>query len=150
MIRLARSSFPKAACCLLVLVQYRLQIWVCPQNDAERGFGETENYVLPDRDGTVDMVFPTCDSVSTSSGLGTNCFINIVYNKQKPLCSSSTPAGLAGRQNCRMPEDLCSSDLSFTFDFSDVPTNDVRTTSTTRLTAVTEYNRDGRHTRKSP
>lgn len=72
------------------------------------------------------MVFPACSSVSTTTGVGTDCYVNIVYNKQKPLCSSSAPG--IGNRNCRPPEELCTSDPSFTFDFNDIATNDVSTT----------------------
>nr|GAT59367.1 predicted protein [Mycena chlorophos] len=66
-----------------------------------------------DRDGTVDMVFTTCASVSSSTGVGSDCAINIAYNKQLPLCKS------IGAQGCRPPEALCTADPTFTFNFSD-------------------------------
>jgi hypothetical protein len=44
----------------------------------------------PDRDGAIDLLITTCSSVSRSTGLGTNCALNIAYNAQLPLCASST------------------------------------------------------------
>ncbi|KAG8970871.1 hypothetical protein FRC03_000089 [Tulasnella sp. 419] len=61
------------------------------------------------------MVFPTCETVSQSTGVGTNCHLNIVYNKQKPLCSTSTPT--ITNRNCRLPDDLCTPDPDFSFNF---------------------------------
>jgi len=57
--------------------------------------------------------------------VGRNCYINIVYNQQKPLCSSTTSS--VTRRNCRPPDGLCSSDPAFAFDFTDSPTNDAYT-----------------------
>ncbi|KAG8858531.1 hypothetical protein FRB96_005203 [Tulasnella sp. 330] len=106
--------------------QLEYQIWL---SDKTGSFVYSQGGQLPpgtgaisfadmDRDGTLDMVFPTCGTVSSSTGSGTDCYINIVYNKQKPLCSPGT------RRNCRLPEDLCTSDPSFTFDFTDISSND--------------------------
>lgn len=79
-----------------------------------------------DRDGTIDMVFPTCSRVSSSTGLGTDCYINIAYNQQLKLCSSSTDSGLKkGVRTCRPHDDLCTADPSFKFNLSDHPDNDV-------------------------
>lgn len=68
---------------------------------------------LTDRDGTLDMVFPTCASVSTSSGIGKDCSINIAYNKQIPLCQATSLPGT----RCRDPQALCSADPNFEFSF---------------------------------
>lgn len=76
-----------------------------------------------DRDGTIDMVFPSCASVNTKTGVGYDCAINIAYNEQKPLCTSSTPA--VGRRNCRLPEELCTADPDFRFDFHQGSGDDV-------------------------
>ncbi|CAK5279256.1 unnamed protein product [Mycena citricolor] len=71
------------------------------------------------RDGTIDMVFTTCSSVSTSTGIGNDCAINIAYNSQLPLCTATADSGLnKGVRTCRPPEDLCVSDPSFKFDLS--------------------------------
>ncbi len=70
-----------------------------------------------DRDGTIDMVFPTCSSVSRDSGIGTNCQINIAYNQQRPLCQG---ASLKNKTEiCRKPDDLCSGDDNFKFNFDE-------------------------------
>lgn len=74
------------------------------------------------------MVFPTCSRVSSSTGLGTDCYINIAYNQQLKLCSSSTDSGLnQGVRTCRPHDDLCTADPSFKFNLSDHPDNDVST-----------------------
>lgn len=81
--------------------------------------------VRVDRDGTIDMVFVTCSSVS-STGVGTGCSINIAYNKQLPLCASSTVANKKNGQTiCRLPEQLCTADPNFNFDFTQSSDNDV-------------------------
>lgn len=69
-----------------------------------------------DRDGTLDMVFPTCSSFSTRTGIGKDCSINIAYNQQIPLCSATS---LGGSASCRDPQALCSSDPAFSFDFTE-------------------------------
>jgi len=84
-----------------------------------------------DRDGTIDLVFPTCSSVSSTTGIGRGCSINIAYNKQKPLCLTSDNSWLAGlsqaaataKKDCRQPSDLCTADEAFNFDLTD--TSDV-------------------------
>jgi integrin alpha FG-GAP repeat containing protein 1 len=79
-----------------------------------------------DRDGTIDMIFPTCSRVSSSTGAGTDCYINIAYNQQLPLCSLSTDSGFRkGVRICRTPGDLCIADPNFKFNLSDSPDNDV-------------------------
>lgn len=110
------------------------QIWV---NNKEEGFSLSQEGPLPsgvqsisfadvDRDGTIDMVFPTCSRVSSSTGLGTDCYINIAYNQQLKLCSSSTDSGLKkGVMMCRPHDDLCTADPNFKFNFSDLPDNDL-------------------------
>ena len=75
-----------------------------------------------DRDGTLDLVFPTCDSFSTSTGIGRSCSINIAYNKQKPLCASTSP-----EKDCRSPEALCVADPDFKFNLESSPGDGVRT-----------------------
>ncbi|KAG6836589.1 hypothetical protein H0H93_006332 [Arthromyces matolae] len=81
---------------------------------------------LADRDGTIDMVFTTCSSVSSSSGLGSECFINIAYNHQLGLCSLSTDSGYKkGARTCRPHSDLCTSDPNFKFNLTDSPDNDL-------------------------
>ncbi|KAF8061672.1 hypothetical protein FPV67DRAFT_1673289 [Lyophyllum atratum] len=110
------------------------QIWI---NNKDEGFSLAQEGALPsgmqtisfadmDRDGTIDMVFTTCSSVSSSTGLGSDCFINIAYNQQLPLCSSSTDSGFRkGVRTCRPPDDLCTVDPNFKFDLTDDPKNDL-------------------------
>ncbi|KZT11560.1 uncharacterized protein LAESUDRAFT_783948 [Laetiporus sulphureus 93-53] len=109
------------------------QIWM---NNKDSGFVLVQIGRLPqgtqsisfadmDRDGTVDMVFATCSSVSSSSGVGSDCYINIAFNKQLPLCSSPTSSGVKdGRRICRPPDQLCTADLEFRFDLNDSSDND--------------------------
>jgi hypothetical protein len=79
-----------------------------------------------DRDGTIDMIFSSCSSVSAYSGIGTDCYINIVYNQQLPLCTSRVGSAL-GNENrtCREPDNLCSADPGFKFDLSNNANNKV-------------------------
>ncbi|KAG8217292.1 hypothetical protein J3R82DRAFT_5387 [Butyriboletus roseoflavus] len=110
------------------------QIWV---NNKDSGFSLAQYQLLPsgvqaitfadiDRDGTIDMVFPTCSSVSSWTGVGSGCMINIVYNKQIPVCASaaSQTTDKQGNQLCRPPEQLCIADPNFRFDFSTNGNND--------------------------
>ena len=72
-----------------------------------------------DRDGTIDMIFPTCSYVS-SDGVGEDCYINIAFNQQLNLCSSTSEPGInRGVRTCRSPQDLCTADPNFRFDFYD-------------------------------
>jgi integrin alpha FG-GAP repeat containing protein 1 len=117
------------------------QIWV---NNKDKGFSLAQQENLPsgvqsisfadigalfkicssfansylDRDGTIDMVFSTCDSVSGSSGIGSNCYINIAFNQQLPLCSTTEASFSKGVRTCRPPDDLCISDPNFKYDLS--------------------------------
>lgn len=84
------------------------------------------NSIQQDRDGTMDMLFATCSSVSKSTGVGSNCYLNVAYNQQLPLCASSTTSSVVqGKRVCRPPEDLCTGDPDFRFDLSDRSDNDV-------------------------
>ncbi|KAK0567574.1 hypothetical protein OC844_000157 [Tilletia horrida] len=106
-----------------------------------------------DRDGTIDVVFPSCDSGSNGE-----CYINIAYNRQIPLCvpekegllgglghgggqrvievpgATSTAGADAGKgpgqapaepaaRTCRQPGELCTADPSFRFNFSPESSN---------------------------
>jgi len=75
-----------------------------------------------DRDGAIDLLITTCSSVSRSTGLGTDCALNIAYNTQLPLCASSTSFPLtsdpAAAAPCRNPAALCVADTNFSFSFS--------------------------------
>ncbi|KAL0573899.1 hypothetical protein V5O48_008047 [Marasmius crinis-equi] len=99
------------------------QIWI---NNKSDGFTLAQEQPLPsgtlqvsladmDRDGTIDLVFPTCRSVNPSTGVGNDCSINIAYNQQLPLCSGDTIVR-GGAKKCRSPEDLCVADPEFKFD----------------------------------
>lgn len=81
---------------------------------------------LADRDGTLDMLFATCSSVESSTGIGSGCSVNIAYNKQLPLCASASGQNVVnGKRTCRPPGDLCTADPDFRFDLHESPDNDV-------------------------
>lgn len=72
------------------------------------------------------MIFTTCRSVS-SNGVGSDCYVNIAYNQQLGLCTSTTDSGIKnGIRVCRPPNDLCTADDEFKFDLRDSPDNEVR------------------------
>ncbi|EKM56033.1 uncharacterized protein PHACADRAFT_257056 [Phanerochaete carnosa HHB-10118-sp] len=106
----------------------QFQIWVNNKDDGfslaqvgnfPRGF-QTVSFADIDRDGTIDMLFITCDSVSSSTGIGSGCAINIAYNKQLPLCASATtPSMKNGRRVCRQPQELCVADPDFQFNLNE-------------------------------
>ncbi|THH31537.1 hypothetical protein EUX98_g2653 [Antrodiella citrinella] len=108
------------------------QIWI---NNKEDGFALAQLGRFPrgmrsvtfgdiDRDGTIDMLFVTCDSVSNGSGIGSGCNMNIAYNKQLPLCSSTATQNIKnGKRVCRLPTDLCVADPDFQFDLRESPDN---------------------------
>ncbi|OAJ38717.1 hypothetical protein BDEG_22624 [Batrachochytrium dendrobatidis JEL423] len=88
------------------------QIWI---NSKENGFEFARSGDLPvgsgqisfadmDADGTIDMVFPVCNSGS--------CTINIAYNQQIGLCVGDI------LDNCRDPHNLCVADPDFKFSFA--------------------------------
>ncbi|OCH90654.1 hypothetical protein OBBRIDRAFT_793094 [Obba rivulosa] len=80
---------------------------------------QTVSFADIDRDGTLDMLFTTCSSVSSSTGIGSDCAINIAYNQQLPLCASTTSSGVEnGKRVCRPPQELCTADPDFQFDLS--------------------------------
>lgn len=97
-----------------------------------------------DRDGTIDVIFPTCDPS------GDKCFVNVAFNRQVPLCSpridgffgggpgygsltsgkkssnasssrtSTSDSATDKRQpgpQCREAEDLCVADENFRINF---------------------------------
>ena len=95
------------------------QIW---RNDKAAGFTLAREGRLPagvgqvafadmDRDGTLDMVFPTC--------VGSRCALNIAYNLQMPLCSRGDKLGT----RCRDAGALCVADPEFRFDLDPSPSN---------------------------
>ncbi|KAG6328098.1 hypothetical protein ID866_10991 [Astraeus odoratus] len=79
-----------------------------------------------DRDGSMDMVFTTCSHVSSSSGVGAGCILNIAYNQQLPVCPSTTTTNVnkQGERICRSPVDLCVADPNFHYDLTATPDND--------------------------
>ncbi|KAG0706515.1 hypothetical protein DFH29DRAFT_988042 [Suillus ampliporus] len=99
--------------------QKSFQIWV---NNKDSGFSLAQSDT-----GTVPLTwcFPSCSSVS-ADGVGSGCFINIVYNTQLPLCASPTSptTGKTGNRICRRPEELCTADPHFKFDLSVGSDND--------------------------
>ncbi|KAI0320316.1 hypothetical protein OF83DRAFT_1162494 [Amylostereum chailletii] len=111
--------------------QKSFQIWV---NNKDQGFSLAQNGRLPsgtqsvtfadvDRDGTIDMLITTCTSVSQNTGLGTGCVFNVAYNKQLPLCTGSSGSIFSSnpesskKKTCREPDELCSADPTFHFQF---------------------------------
>jgi integrin alpha FG-GAP repeat containing protein 1 len=56
-----------------------------------------------DADGTIDLIFPTCD--------GGNCEIHIAHNEQIPICDRTKNV------DCRSKDDLCVADDKFSFNF---------------------------------
>ncbi|KAI6036999.1 hypothetical protein BKA83DRAFT_687075 [Pisolithus microcarpus] len=116
--------------------QRSFQIWV---NNKDAGFTLAQYESLPsgvqaisfgdiDRDGSIDMVFTTCSHVS-SRGVGSGCLLNIAYNKQLPVCPSTTSPSVnkQGQPICRSPVDLCSADPNFRYDLSTSQDNDALT-----------------------
>lgn len=105
------------------------QIWI---NSKASGFQLAQTGSLPagtgqisfadmDRDGTMDMVFPTCTS-------GEGCHINIAYNQQMPLCTTTgglTSSSAPKARRCRDVGDLCVADTDFRFDLSKDSSNAV-------------------------
>ena len=76
-----------------------------------------------DRDGTMDIIFPICARTSTSAGTGSECSVNIAYNRQIPICSGIASDTSNGTK-CRGWGELCVSDPNYTFSFevSRIPT----------------------------
>lgn len=105
-----------------------IQIWI---NNGRQGYVLARSYDLPegsgalsfadmDRDGTMDIIFPNCDSVSTSSGIGTGCNINIAYNQQVAICRDEASKYRSGDKlelACRGLGGLCQADEGFDFNF---------------------------------
>ncbi|WRT66340.1 uncharacterized protein IL334_003295 [Kwoniella shivajii] len=103
-----------------------IQIWL---NRGSTGYQLSKSYDLPkgsgplsfadmNRDGSMDIIFPTCAQHSKSTGVGTECSINIAYNKQVPVCSTeATQHTKEGKLKCRGWGDLCVADEGFDFNF---------------------------------
>ncbi|ORY34008.1 hypothetical protein BCR39DRAFT_518106 [Naematelia encephala] len=107
-----------------------IQIWL---NRGSGGYELTRTYDLPrgsgalsfadmNRDGTIDIVFPTCSRRSATSGIGQECELNIAYNKQVPICSGEQAVftggdAESGTLKCRGWSDLCIADDRFELEF---------------------------------
>ncbi|KAI9173146.1 hypothetical protein H9P43_007277 [Blastocladiella emersonii ATCC 22665] len=63
-----------------------------------------------DADGTLDAVFTVCAGAAP-------CAVHVVYNRQIPLCASSS-ADTGGWNECRTLDALCSADPAFRLDFA--------------------------------
>ena len=75
-----------------------------------------------DRDGTLDMIFPTCDRQSSSAGTGSECSINIAYNRQIPICpgiTSEQTSSASTELKCRGWGELCVPDEKFELSFEE-------------------------------
>lgn len=66
------------------------------------------------------MVITTCTSISSSTGIGSGCAINIAYNTQLPLCTKS------GQRACRHPDELCVADANFDFSLQESSSSNVK------------------------
>ncbi|ORX36662.1 hypothetical protein BD324DRAFT_626704 [Kockovaella imperatae] len=107
-----------------------IQIWL---NRGSEGFQFAKSYNLPsgagalsfadmNRDGTLDIIFPTCSRVSTSTGACHGAALNVLYNRQVPICSGSSSEFVGGQINgtlkCRGWGELCIADDNFEFSFT--------------------------------
>lgn len=82
-----------------------------------------------DRDGTLDMILTVCPTNNRNSNGGDkDCSIQIAYNDQIPLCSTttSTSSSDAEGEDCRDIENLCVADDQFSFNLTDSPDNPVK------------------------
>ncbi|GFZ43951.1 hypothetical protein JCM24511_01671 [Saitozyma sp. JCM 24511] len=105
---------------------HSIQIWT---NRGPAGFALARSYDLPrgsgpltfadmNRDGSLDIVFPTCDRHSTSTGVGFDCKVNIAYNRQVPACGTEASQYKSDQSlKCRGWGELCVADDSFEFSF---------------------------------
>lgn len=79
--------------------------------------------LTPDRDGSIDIIFPTCARQSSSAGTGSECSLNIAYNRQAPVCagiaSEWSGADGSGQLKCRGHGELCVADDGYEFAFDD-------------------------------
>lgn len=91
------------------------------------------------RDGTIDMVFPSCGRVD-ASGVGHDCHINVWFNTQIPLCVDRRSVdallhpSLLNSDHCRNPADLCVADDTFVLDGKDALAVSVDTLTSHRAT----------------
>ncbi|BEI87812.1 uncharacterized protein CcaverHIS019_0105300 [Cutaneotrichosporon cavernicola] len=104
----------------------KLQVWL---NRGKEGYILSNTWNLPlgsrsisyadmNRNGAMDLVFPTCKRVLPSTGLGEACKIHVAYNNQAGLCNTKTSQySPSGRIICRGYDELCSADPYFDFQF---------------------------------
>ncbi|KAL1405541.1 hypothetical protein Q8F55_009179 [Vanrija albida] len=104
--------------------EMRLQTWL---NNGDAGYHIHQEYDLPpgaqaltfadiNRDGAIDLVFPTCAKTFPSRGTGSDCAIHIAYNVQAGLCSTeASQFERNGDLKCRGWGDLCRRDKLATF-----------------------------------
>lgn len=108
-----------------------IQVWL---NKGLQGYVLSKSYDLPkgsgslsfadmNRDGSIDIIFPTCARQSSSAGTGSECSLNIAYNRQAPVCSGIASewsgADGSGQLKCRGYGELCVADDGFEFAFGD-------------------------------
>ena len=119
----------RQANCRVASKLFHLLTLVCVSSSSFFVFRIYDLFLPIDRDGTIDMVFPSCSRVSSSSGIGTDCYINIAYNQQLPLCNFRAGSTAdSGNKSCRSPNQLCVADPEFKFDLTEDPENNkVRT-----------------------
>nr|XP_019007302.1 uncharacterized protein I203_00900 [Kwoniella mangroviensis CBS 8507]OCF70763.1 hypothetical protein I203_00900 [Kwoniella mangroviensis CBS 8507] len=129
---------------------HSIQIWL---NRGSPGYVISKSYDLPrgsgplsfadmiDRDGSIDIIFPTCKQHSKSTGIGTECNINIAYNKQVPVCSTEgSQMTKEGKLECRGWGDLCQADDGFDFSFDSSDPDFTSTPLSTLLSAEEDVN----------
>lgn len=81
----------------------------------------------------MDIVFPVCGRQSNSAGTGSDCSINIAYNRQIPICTgvgaenTNNGGDISSGLKCRGWGSLCMSDSNFDFSFD--PSSEVSPTS---------------------
>lgn len=88
--------------------------------------------LIGDRNGAMDIVFPTCKTAKQTNGRGSDCTIDIAWAKQAPLCSGEKSQFqsrldfdmVKGQKEvitmqCRGTAELCTADKHFDFDFDE-------------------------------
>ncbi|KAF8263408.1 hypothetical protein EI94DRAFT_1740946 [Lactarius quietus] len=127
------------------------QVWV---SDPSEGFTLAQRGSLPSAlnpDGTIDLLITTCSLVSQSTGLGTNCALNIAYNMQLPLCAASSSFPFTGGPAVKHPavaptRSASRLQLHFTFsgpNYVSVPINELCKTGRSSRCSTRDANLDG-------